>query len=104
MEADGAGTTSSNMFANQGSIPGTGSTSNVFGSAEFYLPNYSGNKLKTMMSNVVNEGNVNSISTVIRATAAVLSDTNAITTIRVVDSGGGFVSGSRFDLYGISNT
>lgn len=102
-EADG-GSTSTNNFANQGSIPASGSTTNTFGNAEFYLANYAGNKLKTMMSNVVNEGNVSTITTAVRATAAVLADTNPITTIRVTDSGGGFVSGSRFDLYGIKNS
>lgn len=105
LEGDGQATAAtSNTFANQGAIPGSGSTSNTFGSAEFYLSNYSGSQRKPIYSVAVNEGNASPITTQMRFTAANLNDTNAIATIRVVDSGGGFVSGSRFDLYGINNS
>lgn len=105
LESDGTGTLSGNTYANQGSIPGTGSTTNAFGNAEFYLLNYAGSTRKLISSTTVNESNTTStISAQARVTAANLNDTNPITTIRVVDSGGGFISGSRFDLYGIKKS
>lgn len=103
LEANGT-TVSSDRFANQGSIPAAGSTSNTFGNAEFYLPSYANASRKPISSSAVNENNTATVTSLIRATAANLNDTNAITTIRVVDSGGGFVSGSSFYLYGIKNS
>jgi hypothetical protein len=105
LEGDGQATAAtSNTFANQGSIPGSSSTGNTFGSAEFYLPSYAGSGRKPISSTAFNEGNASPITTQARLTAANLNDTNAITTIRVVDTGGGFVSGSSFYLYGIKNS
>lgn len=103
IESNGS-TVTSDTYANQGGIPGSGSTSNTFGNAEFYLADYAGSTQKSINSTVINESNTGTITARIRTTAALLNDTNPITTIRVVDSGGGFVSGSRFDLYGIKNS
>lgn len=103
LEANGS-TVTSDRFANQGSIPGSGSTANTFGNVEFYLASYANAIRKPISSSAINENNSATNTTVIRATAANLNDTNAITTIRVVDSGGGFVSGSSFYLYGIKNS
>jgi len=95
---------SSNSFANQGSVANSTFTSNTFASSEFYLANYTNTSNHQTSSTTTNENNTTTITTGIRATAAIDSQTVAVTSLRIANSVGSFVSGSRFDLYGIKNS
>jgi hypothetical protein len=95
---------SSNTFANQGSVPNTTFTATTFNNSEFYILNYTRAGNHQTSSTVVNENNAATITNGIRATAAVDSETTAVTSIRIACSGASFVSGSSFYLYGIKST
>ena len=84
-------------------LPGTESTSNTFCSAECYFPNYAGSANKTMSHFGAGESNSTTIP-YITATAGLLSQTAAITSLTITPAGGSFVSGSSFFLYGIKNS
>ena len=82
---------------------GATATSNTFGSDEIYIPNYAGstNKPWSVFGTMEN----NSTTSFINAVAGLRSNTDAITSVSIIDpSGSGFVSGSSFYLYGIKNT
>lgn len=88
-----------------GSSQGGGSTSNTFGSYEFYFANYGSSANKVMSSTGTVEGNTSTANQAyIEAQANLWADTTAINTIKIATSAGQFVSGSRFDLYGVKNS
>jgi hypothetical protein len=78
-------------------------TSNTFTSAELYIPNYTGSANKPLSSTFAYENNAT--TAYVGGVAGLWSNTSAITsiTLGLVD-GPNFVSGSRFDLYGIKNS
>lgn len=80
---------------------GASSTSNTFGSIEIYIPNYAGSTNKIASITAVREVNATTWYNV-RAIAGLRSNTAAVTEINI--TGSSFVSGSRFDLYGIKNS
>jgi hypothetical protein len=76
-------------------------TANTFGNGEIYIPNYSVSGVaKSVSIDGVTENNATTALAMF--TAGLSSGTGAITTIRLVASGGNFVEGSTFYLYGIS--
>lgn len=78
-------------------------TSNTFGSIEIYLPNYTGSTNKVFSSTGVAESNASGAN--MGVTASLWRDTTAVSSITIFpESGPNFVSGSRFDLYGIKNS
>ena len=82
---------------------GGGATANTFGSNEIYIPNYAGATNKPWSGFGTMENN--STTSFIGATAGLRSNTDAITSVSIIDpSGSGFVSGSSFYLYGIKNS
>lgn len=88
-----------------GALNGASSTSNTFASSELYLPNYTGSTNKVGSATGVVEGNTTTAGqTSMHAIATLLSNTAAITSLELQASDGSFVSGSRFDLYGIKNS
>lgn len=103
LEGNGS-SASSNSFANQGSVANSTFTSNTFTSSEFYLANYTRAGNHQTSSTTANENNTATITNGIRATAAVDSESVAVTSLRIASTLGSFVSGSRFDLYGIKNS
>jgi len=103
LEGNGS-SASSNSYANQGSVPNTAFTSNTFNNSEFYIANYTYAGKHQTSSTVANENNTTTITNGTRLTAAVDSETTAVTSIRVACSGASFVSGSSFYLYGIKNS
>ena len=78
-------------------------TADTFGSMEFYIPNYVGSAYKTASATSVQENNVT--TGFASANALLWSDTSAIASMEICPSATqNWVSGSRFDLYGIKNT
>lgn len=84
---------------------GTGSvnTANTFGNGEMYIPNYSGNKFKSVSTEVVSEGNATS-NIYMMLDSGIWNSTSAITSIKILSQGTGFDQYSTVTLYGISNS
>jgi hypothetical protein len=94
-----ASSTTSTIY--QGIVPGTAYTSNVFGNAEIYIPNYTGSTNKSYTSDSVTENNATASYTVL--SAGLWSNTAAITSITLnCGPTSNWVSGSTFSLYGIA--
>jgi len=86
----------------RGRQPESGYTANTFGNSQFYIPNYAGSNNKSVSLDTVNENN----ATTARASlsAALWSNTSAITSIKIVPDSGNFVQYSTATLYGIKNS
>lgn len=79
------------------------STSDTFGSYQFYIPNYSSSNKKSVSMDGVTENNGTAVYT--QLGAYLWDNTAAITSALFKTSRGvGFVSGSSFYLYGIKNS
>lgn len=79
------------------------STSNTFGSAELYIPNYAGSNYKSVSIDTVTENNATSAYAEIEA--ALWSNTAAITSIAMTLAFGTvFMQYSTATLYGIKNS
>ena len=79
------------------------STSNTFGSAELYIPNYAGSNYKSVSIDTVTENNATSAYAEIEA--ALWSNTAAITSITcTLAFGTVFMQYSTATLYGIKNS
>ena len=78
-----------------------GDTANTFGSAEFYVPNYTGSAQKSVSADAVTEANV---AQYIYAAlnAGLWTGTAAITSITVLTPSFSFLAGSTFSLYGLA--
>ena len=103
----GQSTTASSTSGSQGApgyIDGNTATSNTFGNAELYFPNYTSSNNKPISATMVSEHNSATAGTAwIVASANLWRNTAAISQIDLT-AWGSFVSGSRFDLYGIKNS
>ena len=105
IRGDGASATSGrdqDTYAWLEQTPAANATANTFGSTEIYIPSYLASQSKPMGTFNVAENNS---STAYMAPLATLFRSNtAISSISFhPGSGGNFVSGSSFYLYGISN-
>ncbi len=76
-------------------------TSNTFTSSEFYIPNYAGSAYKSVNLDSVQETNATAANAIL--TAALWSNTAAITSIKIAPSSGNFVQYSTAYLYGVKN-
>lgn len=85
------------------SASGNTATANTFGSFEVYYPNYTGSTNKPISGTGVSETNA-ATGVRIDASANLYSATGAITQLKLGLVSAQFVSGSRFDLYGIKNS
>lgn len=83
-------------------IDADNNTANVWGSGEFYIPNYTSSTTKVISATGVAESNTTT-DNVIVASANLFANTSGITSIEFNPNGGTFDSGCRVDLYGISN-
>jgi len=102
---NGASTNSSgnnniNIYGN----PGGSTTANTFGNIEIYIPNYTSSTNKPISYTSVGENNDATMTFANVIGAGLWSDTTTISSIVLQSSSGSFVSGSRFDLYGIKNS
>ena len=77
---------------------------NTFSNAEVYIPNYTTANNKAISITSVVEGNSASTDVYIDLIAALWRNTATINRIDISPSASQFVSGSRFDLYGIKNS
>ena len=78
-----------------------GDTANTFGSAEFYVPNYTGSAQKSVSADAVTEANVAQyIYSALNA--GLWTGTAAITSITVLTPSFSFLAGSTFSLYGLA--
>jgi len=90
-----------------GGINHNSATANTFSNVEIYIPNYNVSQNRQISSTAVTENNSVSTYTKIFGNANLFQDTTAITSLTITyiaDAGSRFVSGSRFDLYGIKNS
>lgn len=94
---------SSYSYAVIGNAGAGATTANTFSSLETYIPNYAGSTAKPISSTSVNEANT-AADTQLDADASLFNSTTAISSITILLATGSFVSGSRFDLYGIKNS
>ena len=83
-------------------IPGTGQTSNTFGSCEIYLSNYTVSAAKPIGTFAVGENNAT--FSYITAVASLHTATATVTSIGLTPAIGQLTSGSSFYLYGIKNS
>ena len=78
-------------------------TASTFSSAEMYIPSYLSNTNKPFLGFSVGENNATATQTV--ASAGLWSNTSAITSLSIKpNSGGNFLSGSSFYLYGLKSS
>jgi hypothetical protein len=96
--ASSSAQTSSYLRCN-GSNP-TDYTANVFGSALFYLPNYTASNQKSISHDSLSENN--STEAVTSLVAGIWTGTAAITSLLFYPSSGNFVAGSTISLYKIT--
>ena len=80
----------------------SGTTTNTFGNAEIYIPNYTSSNYKSLSADAVTENNSAS-SNALDLSASLWSNTAAITSISFA-GGGNFMQYSTFYLYGINNS
>ena len=96
----------SDTMAYAGDISSSSATTNTFGSAEIYLPNYTGSADKPLSSFAAAETNASASN--LRAVAGLARIAAAINSLTIIPDGtsptNDFVAGSSFHLYGIKNT
>lgn len=98
----GAATSSSSYTTITGYMARSTYTASIFGSAEFYIPNYTSSNYKSVSVDSVAENNA--AATAMNLAAGLWSNTAAITSIKFVpQSGGNFAEYSSATLYGVSN-
>jgi len=109
IQAYGNGATVSNEIAsstanmNFFSVAADSTTSNTFGSFEFYIPNYTGSTNKPISSTLVNENN--STTGYDTMAAGLWRNSAAITSLKLdFQAGNNFKSGTSIWLYGIKNS
>lgn len=91
--------TSGASFIQIGLAPGNNSTSNTFGNASLYIPNYAGSTTKSASVDNVTENNASEAYQWI--TAGLWNSTAAINSINIYSDGGNHVQYATASLYGI---
>ena len=85
-----------------GQVDGNTETASTFSSTDIYIPNYAGSTNKSMSSDTVMENNATQAYAVL--TAALWSNTAAITSIALTPAVGSYVQYSTATLYGIKSS
>lgn len=81
-------------------VSGATATSNTFGSAQIYIPLYSGSNAKSLSIDTITENN--SSSTIMGIAAGLWNDSTAISSIKLDPVSGDFAQYSSATLYGIT--
>jgi hypothetical protein len=104
---EGFGSVSSSRTSGQTSlfpvphIPGSTATTNTFGNAEIYLPNYTSSNFKSLIIDAVSENNASTTYYFENGLSAGLyRSTNAVTSIKIL-AAGTFAQYSTVTLYGV---
>jgi hypothetical protein len=84
----------------RGNITSSGATANTFGNAMFYIPNYAGATNKSVSVDSVTENNATEAHQYL--TAALWSNTAAITSLTLLAGTGDLAAGTRISLYKIT--
>jgi hypothetical protein len=82
-----------------GDIAGGGSTANTFGNLQIYIPNYTGATNKSYSVDAVGENNATAAGQSI--VAGLRSNTDALTSVGILNTAANLVAGSTASLYGI---
>lgn len=86
-----------------GAFNGPASTSNTFGNADFYIPNYTGSNYKSISADIVSENNTSNGQDYLGA--GLWSDTAAITSLTIGNyNASDFAVNTTAYLYGIKNS
>ena len=80
----------------------SGQTANTFGIGEIYIPNYAAATTKQTLGFSASESNDTTTPYVVNV-GFLYRGTSAISSITLQTAGSNYVSGSRFDLYGITH-
>ena len=81
---------------------GTSATASTFSSGEAYIPNYAGSNNKSLSVDHITENNATGVITAL--TAGLLSNSAAITSLKITPGSGTFAQYSTATLYGIKNS
>jgi hypothetical protein len=99
LEGNGSSASSSNASA---WIFSTMDNANIFGNAEFYIPNYTSSNAKSYSSDSVTEANATTAYMPLIAGLWSYSGNPAITSITLTQNAGNFRANSTFSLYGLA--
>ena len=102
IQGNGSAASSSNYAAMYLPVAGSTATSNTFGNAEIYIPNYAGSNFKSFSYDAVQE--TNATAAYAELWAGLWSSASAITSLIIGNSGANFVQYSTATLYGIKNS
>ena len=80
----------------------TGNTANTFSNHQYYIPNYAGSNNKSLSIDSAHENNATNAYALLNA--ALWSNSAAITSIKLENTGFNFVQYSTATLYGIKNS
>jgi hypothetical protein len=98
----GSVTTTAGTAINGGLSAGSTATASTFSNSEWYIPNYAGSTQKSVSIDAVSETNSTTSSNGY-LTAALWTNTSAITSISLFPDTGTFVQYTTAYLYGVSN-
>jgi len=103
----GSGSVGSNVssgaaYISPGSVNGATSTASTFGISEVYIPNYATAVAHQAHFSALAENNSSSVY-YLDIAAGLNTSASAITSLIITANSSNFVSGSRFDLYGITH-
>lgn len=103
MQGAGSGTASSfgGSSGYLGQTPAATATANTFGNAQIYIPQYAGNKYKSIMTETVDE--TAATTTYAQMNTLLWSNTAAITSFSLVSGNGVFSQYSTAYIYGVKN-
>jgi hypothetical protein len=103
LQGDGATATSSSAsstsLAYVGQLTGDASTSNTFGTFDFYIPNYTSSNQKSSSSDAAGENNAT--TALLNLVANIWTGTAPISSITITPGAGLIMQHSTFHLYGI---
>ena len=87
----------SNIYA--GEVSGDTATVNTFGTVEIYIPNYTGNNYKQIITD--NAAETNSSTQYMGMHSGLWQSTSGITSLTCLTGGGNYLQYSTFSLYGV---